>query len=40
MPIYEPGLEEMVARNAGDSRLSFTSDLGVGIATPTSSSSR
>jgi UDPglucose 6-dehydrogenase len=31
MPIYEPGLEEMVARNAGDSRLSFTSDLGVGI---------
>jgi UDPglucose 6-dehydrogenase len=31
MPIYEPGLEEMVARNAGDSRLSFTSDLGAGI---------
>jgi len=31
MPIYEPGLEEMVARNAGDSRLSFTSDLSVGI---------
>src|SRR5215470_10844367 len=31
MPIYEPGLEEMVLRNAGDSRLSFTSDLGVGI---------
>ena len=31
MPIYEPGLEAMVARNAGDSRLSFTSDLGVGI---------
>jgi UDPglucose 6-dehydrogenase len=31
MPIYEPGLEEMVARNAGDSRLSFTSDLGVGV---------
>ena len=31
MPIYEPGLEEMVSRNAGDSRLSFTSDLGVGI---------
>src|SRR5215468_7954194 len=30
MPIYEPGLEEMVLRNAGDSRLSFTSDLGVG----------
>ena len=31
MPIYEPGLEEMVARNAGDSRLSFTSDLGAGV---------
>ena len=31
MPIYEPGLEEMVGRNAGDSRLAFTSDIGVGI---------
>src|SRR5881396_2885395 len=31
MPIYEPGLEEMVARNVDDRRLSFTSDLGVGI---------
>jgi UDPglucose 6-dehydrogenase len=31
MPIYEPGLEEMVARNVTDGRLSFTTDLPAAI---------
>jgi len=31
MPIYEPGLEELVARNVGEGRLAFTADLKEGI---------
>jgi UDPglucose 6-dehydrogenase len=31
MPIYEPGLEEMVARNVADRRLSFTTELPAAI---------
>jgi UDPglucose 6-dehydrogenase len=31
MPIYEPGLEEMVTRNTEDGRLAFTSDLASGV---------
>ena len=27
VPIYEPGLEQMIARNVGEKRLSFTTDL-------------
>ncbi len=31
MPIYEPGLEEMVARNVADGRLGFTTNLAEGV---------
>src|SRR6185503_18113552 len=31
MPIYEPGLAELVARNVAAGRLSFTTDLPSGI---------
>jgi len=32
IPIYEPGLEEMVRRNTGEERLSFTTDLPAAVA--------
>ena len=31
LPIYEPGLEELVRRSTGSKRLSFTSDYAVGL---------
>jgi UDPglucose 6-dehydrogenase len=31
MPIYEPGLEEMVRRSMEDGRISFTTDLGLAV---------
>ena len=32
LPIYEPGLDEMVARNAQAGRLSFTTDVAKAVA--------
>ena len=32
IPIYEPGLQEMVARNVGDGRLFFTDDVAASVA--------
>src|SRR5881409_4279393 len=31
MPIYEPGLEEMVGRNVADARVAFTTDLAAAV---------
>src|SRR5881392_1780567 len=35
MPIYEPGLEELVRRNDHEERLSFTTDLAGAVRTST-----